>query len=252
MIKFFRNIRKSLLEQNKMGKYFKYAIGEIILVVIGILIALQINTWNEARIESKEEQKILANLKVDFRQNRTLLDSVIIDTKGGIQGCLDVLKYTGRKEKPVTSIHFDSLINKVFVTPSYAPVNGTLDELINSGKLGIIKNEALRKDLSSWKPILEIAKLRHEEGNLNETYLNQYIIKNGNWLNADQVSKVNRSVKFPKSGFIFDNRQLLNEQEFENLLENVAIGLDNYLDEIKKVSEILDVILEQLNEEDYD
>ena len=47
MIKFFRHIRKSLLEENKMGKYFKYAIGEIILVVIGILIALQINNWNE-------------------------------------------------------------------------------------------------------------------------------------------------------------------------------------------------------------
>jgi len=46
MIKFFRHIRKSLIEQNKMGKYFKYAIGEIILVVIGILIALQINNWN--------------------------------------------------------------------------------------------------------------------------------------------------------------------------------------------------------------
>ena len=49
MSKFFRHIRKTLLEQNKMGKYFKYAIGEILLVVIGILIALQINTWNENR-----------------------------------------------------------------------------------------------------------------------------------------------------------------------------------------------------------
>jgi hypothetical protein len=47
MIKFFRHIRRSLLEQNKMGKYFKYAIGEILLVVIGILIALSINNWND-------------------------------------------------------------------------------------------------------------------------------------------------------------------------------------------------------------
>ena len=47
MIKFFRHIRKNLLMENKNSKYFKYEIGEIILVVIGILIALQINTWNE-------------------------------------------------------------------------------------------------------------------------------------------------------------------------------------------------------------
>ncbi len=49
MKKFFRKIRRSLLEEGKIGKYFKYAIGEIILVVIGILIALQINNWNENR-----------------------------------------------------------------------------------------------------------------------------------------------------------------------------------------------------------
>ena len=49
MIKFFRKIRYDLMKQNQMSKYFKYAIGEILLVVIGILIALQINNWNEKR-----------------------------------------------------------------------------------------------------------------------------------------------------------------------------------------------------------
>jgi hypothetical protein len=62
MIKFFRKIRQSLLSEGKMGKYFKYAIGEIILVVIGILIALQINNWNQNRINDKQEQQILFQL----------------------------------------------------------------------------------------------------------------------------------------------------------------------------------------------
>ncbi|MFT7329977.1 MAG: hypothetical protein ACI848_000035 [Roseivirga sp.] len=56
MIKFFRKIRQNLLVENKTGKYFKYAIGEIMLVVIGILIALQINTWNLVKIEQNKEQ----------------------------------------------------------------------------------------------------------------------------------------------------------------------------------------------------
>jgi len=56
MIKFFRKIRQNLLMENKTSKYFKYAIGEILLVVIGILIALQINNWNEKRL--KQEQLI--------------------------------------------------------------------------------------------------------------------------------------------------------------------------------------------------
>ena len=55
MIKFFRHIRKSMLMENKTGKYFKYAIGEIVLVVIGILIALQINNWNQ---QKNNQQKL--------------------------------------------------------------------------------------------------------------------------------------------------------------------------------------------------
>jgi len=62
MIKFFKNIRKNLLAEGKTSKYLKYAIGEIILVVIGILIALQINNWNENRKANIEEQRILETL----------------------------------------------------------------------------------------------------------------------------------------------------------------------------------------------
>ena len=58
-----------------MGKYFKYAIGEIILVVIGILIALQINNWNQNRLDSNQEQQILLQLKSEFQENLKELDA---------------------------------------------------------------------------------------------------------------------------------------------------------------------------------
>lgn len=66
MIKFFRKIRYDLMNKNKTGKYFKYAIGEIVLVVIGILIVLQINTWNKL---NKKEKKLLISLNQDFKKN---------------------------------------------------------------------------------------------------------------------------------------------------------------------------------------
>ena len=75
MIKFFRKIRYDLMEKNKTGKYFKYAIGEIVLVVIGILIALQINNWNEQRKQNSQERYILNQLKVEFEA-----DSIKINT----------------------------------------------------------------------------------------------------------------------------------------------------------------------------
>lgn len=64
MIKFFRHIRRNLMEQNKTGKYLKYAIGEIVLVMIGILFALQINNWNEARKLNESHIAYLYNLKM--------------------------------------------------------------------------------------------------------------------------------------------------------------------------------------------
>jgi Family of unknown function (DUF6090) len=66
MIKFFRKIRQNLIMENKTSKYFKYAAGEIVLVVIGILIALQINNWNENRKINNQETVYLQDLKNDI------------------------------------------------------------------------------------------------------------------------------------------------------------------------------------------
>lgn len=66
MIKFFRKIRQKLLTENKFSKYLLYAIGEIILVVIGILIALQINNSNELNKQRAKEVQFLKNLKSDL------------------------------------------------------------------------------------------------------------------------------------------------------------------------------------------
>ena len=74
MFKFFRNIRQSLLMKDKITKYYKYAFGEIVLVVIGILIALSINNWNEARKNRIEQLILINNIIEDLR-----LDSIHIN-----------------------------------------------------------------------------------------------------------------------------------------------------------------------------
>ncbi|TPV32803.1 hypothetical protein FJ651_10835 [Paucihalobacter ruber] len=76
MIKFFRNIRQNLLNKGKTSKYFKYAIGEIVLVVIGILIALQINTWNEDRLMKLQIKTNLINLSKAIQQDYDLLKEI--------------------------------------------------------------------------------------------------------------------------------------------------------------------------------
>ena len=75
MIKFFRHIRQNLIMENKTSKYFKYAIGEIVLVVIGILIALQINMWNEGRKARDKEVKLIKGLMADAKADSVFYTS---------------------------------------------------------------------------------------------------------------------------------------------------------------------------------
>jgi len=76
MLKFFRTIRKKLIEEDNVRKYLLYAIGEILLVVIGILIALQVNNWNEERKKTNRENQLLAQLTEDVD---LLLEELDID-----------------------------------------------------------------------------------------------------------------------------------------------------------------------------
>ncbi len=76
MIKFFRRVRQRLLSENKFSKYLLYAIGEIVLVVIGILIALQINNWNESRKVNQAKTKTLQHIKKEILSNQKFIKSV--------------------------------------------------------------------------------------------------------------------------------------------------------------------------------
>ncbi|PQJ82006.1 DUF6090 family protein [Polaribacter glomeratus] len=71
MIKFFQKIRRRLLKESKFNRYFIYAIGEIILVVIGVLIALQVNNWNENKLQHKKTEVI-------FNQ---IINELVVDVK---------------------------------------------------------------------------------------------------------------------------------------------------------------------------
>ena len=160
MIKFFGKIRQNLLSEGKTGKYLKYAIGEIILVVIGILIALQLNNYNDTLNKNDFERNALLNLKLDFEYNQSELNKSIEELKEIKKNSLIILNNTGSKYQ--ASFDIDSLLQSVGSVPKYYPQNGFLLDLINSGNLGIIKNDILRNKLSSWLPTLETLKDREK------------------------------------------------------------------------------------------
>ncbi|QBA63974.1 DUF6090 family protein [Muriicola soli] len=256
MIKFFRKIRQNLLSQGKTGMYLKYAIGEIILVVIGILIALQINNWNEQRNESKEERLILLNLKEDFVYNQRILDSLVgrhIEIK---ELQISILNYTGKKPKPVTENEFNIILETLYHMGEFYPKKGALNDLINSGRLKIIKNQRLRNSLSSWPPVVERIKKREENIRQGMNGIQILIEENGSWLNVDNVSNslTITSNAFPESGFDVDNRDLLNDLKFENKVESEIVQMNILIrvqkEALKSLTEILDLIEKEIKTND--
>ena len=194
MIKVFRRIRQRPLWKNKTGKYLKYAIGEIVLVVPGILIALQINNWNQQRIQDKEEQSAILNLKQDFQYNYRALDSVLIETKSNMISQFILLNHTGNKSKKITREAFNISLNRLADINEFYPRNGYLNNIISSGKLGIINNQMLRNKLSSWNAVYDYIKSREVELEKGRDRVTDMIVKKGSWLNADAVS-IDQAVK---------------------------------------------------------
>jgi len=137
MIKFFRHIRKSLLMENKTGKYFKYAIGEIILVVIGILIALQINNWNENNKLEAKTQDYYQQLLEDLKKDKAFSKNTIAKFETQREMYQNYLKKFSESKLNVKTMYYDLLgLNMESFAINFN--TSTIESLKNSGEITLI------------------------------------------------------------------------------------------------------------------
>ena len=146
MIKFFRKIRQNLLSEGKTGKYFKYAIGEIILVVIGILIALSINNWNENRKNSIEEKAILESLLENLKLSKIQSESLIAEETTLKESLIQILGIGAYNAKITSQIIPDSIFKSaVWELQSDQPTFNAYNNLKSTNKLNLIKNKKINE-----------------------------------------------------------------------------------------------------------
>jgi hypothetical protein len=149
-MKLFRKIRQKSMAKNKTTTYLKYALGEVVLVVVGILIALQINNWNELRKERNREEKFLMSLKADLIVDMESLDNIMAHRKTKVV-CANLLlrpqEIASRREVQ----RADSLIANLLGWMRFVPRTNTLDELISTGNLNIIGNDSIKSMLLALK-----------------------------------------------------------------------------------------------------
>lgn len=147
MIKLFRNIRKNLLKEGKTTNYLKYAIGEIVLVVIGILIALQVNNWNQKTKDHHLGKDFLFRIHRDIVQDTINFRSIITSNKAlreDIKRALDTIYHGIDNIKQVKYIGaiYDKALDQVF-----SPNDNTYRGMVSSGTLGLIQNLELKDEI---------------------------------------------------------------------------------------------------------
>lgn len=149
MIKFFRKIRHEHMNANKTGKYFKYAIGEIILVVIGILIALSINTWNENNKSAKEAKFQLSKLRDNLKSDKAQLNENITRNSVYVNSLITCIKVLSN-ETEISEEEFFESFQHMSTTINFESTRSTFNGLISSGKIELINNQNLLDSLFSY------------------------------------------------------------------------------------------------------
>jgi len=234
MIKFFRNIRKSLISEGKTTKYMKYAIGEIILVVIGILIALQVNNWNEERKDLKEAELIKQNIHDEFIKNGELLKASIKSNEEALSASKLLKNLVGTDKSELANYNLDSLFNASLMADTYLPTSNSLEDIMQSGRMNLLHDTDLKNTILSWKAALDL--FREYYHIQNNWYNNQYFPYILPIISFSQMDMYNGKSWAKKTKLETDYSPVFQDLKFENILENNLFLIDymlGKLDEIK-------------------
>ncbi|MGZ2370430.1 DUF6090 family protein [Ancylomarina sp. YFZ004] len=153
MIKFFQKTRRELIDKSNLKSYLIYAVGEILLVMIGILLALQVNTWNENRKIKRSESEAIKNLINEFERNHKDLIRVYNVKKASEKG---MRKYLQTLNNDSLSVSYKTSFDRPDVGGyTWNPTNPILNSLLTTGKLDNLGNDSLKLKLASWNDAVE-------------------------------------------------------------------------------------------------
>ena len=248
MIKFFRQIRYQLMSENKTGKYFKYAIGEIILVVIGILIALQINNWNEGRKSEKRSINYMKSLIIDLKTDVNEFNQNIKSYETDIIEIESILTSNDYKQLEVDSI--------MHLVVEYYLIDKTTKQTYEK-----IKNEGLLESLGSEN----VNKAINDYYNLNIIYWQNGLLWDKKYTDkaydfwfynknfeSSSIRNYNvNSIPFLRNG---DNRKanlitLIESIEGRNYLRNGLVRKNHLSKRTKEIKQVAEDLIEMLIKE---
>ena len=150
MFPFLRKIRQRLLTQNKVSGYLLYAIGEIVLVVIGILIALQINNWNEQQKQNKLEKEYYCRLLEDVIQDREQVTNLIAQSESRLKASNQAVRLLQKEKTKKQEIGTQISLSIRAIYSDFKPNNSAFEDLKSGANLNIIRDKNVIKALNNY------------------------------------------------------------------------------------------------------
>ena len=203
-----------MIKENKVSKYILYAIGEILLVVIGILIALNINNNNELKQQRDKELNYLKNIKTDLKLNIAHLNDYITKRETAINSANTIIAhYEG---KPITDLkEFSRHTVNIYTWRKFFQINNTFQELINSGNLALISNDSIKGTLLNMESLYKV--MKDEEAHFR--YDAEILLYEPSYNIMDMNPIVQNYMHYVSNGAVGDDREL-SRKEFDAMLND--------------------------------
>jgi hypothetical protein len=242
MLKFFRKIRQNLLMENNIGKYFKYAIGEIILVVIGILIALSINNWNQDRIYSKERKYLVSELLTEFENNLEQIKNVSSRNQSNLSKYDTILQLLPSLTFPGDEKKLSELMAEsgIYGFGTFNPSEGMINSMSNTSNFQHIDDKTLRRNLLNWSGYVSDVKENENMLFLYKSTITDYLSSFLILGNREKVRNLNL-----KGSLVTNPLELRNRLIYWYSLKNQYIN--EIIDLTKKMEEIIEQLKQELN-----
>ena len=145
MLRLFSSVRKTLINEGKTSRYVRYAVGEFLLIVAGILVALQIQTWNEERKLEQQRQELIENLKVDFMANLQNLNEITIRVEEVLNELDTYLAVAGKDTSGLDFEELQALTHSGFRGVDFRPALSTYKTALSTGSYGLLMDNKLKE-----------------------------------------------------------------------------------------------------------
>jgi hypothetical protein len=248
MIRLFKKIRHQLLSEERYSIYLLYASGEILLVVVGILFALQIDNWNENRSIRNAEQLLLGSLKLEITANQDRLNEAMLYHSKSREGAKQILEIYNGVSTFENYQEVDSLLALIQWAWTYDPSMGALNSIKMSGHLNSVQNAELRALITNYEDRINDAT---EEGKLIQNLIidkfipavNQYISLN------QRVKYLGEEYAIGSSSFSPDYEGLFQDRTLEGIISYIYIWRIEELKEEQQLKQMMEKFISTLNEE---